>query len=546
MSNSTTVVSLGPTELVKYLCRSYERDVAEWKSGSELQTMPPVLLGDPGVGKTVAVKDAARAICEKNGYRFIDYKKEFARLSDGERNKIINECLASSSKPFFFVDLNMSSHEPVDFSGKPVDRVIRFTDENGKEVIDRVTEFQPPEWVSYLGRYPGILFVDEITNVQREDMKTVLYKLLNERTLGYRELGLEAFIVGAGNTPDVAGSVAQGMPAPLANRCAFVTVKRPTAEEWYEYEISKRNFHPGVLGYLSYLAENSVKIDGEDRLEGFATPRSCEAAAVVATKLINEHLEGRVASTSWFEKELKANVVARLGNKEGVAFCNFVKDFVNSANFFIDKDKADKVIQEGNTAKLFGVISIVGSSIPDTAEQVDNRMRHEYHRSVLENTGRICAAIINKNKEFAIPLLARARIFPATVSTPEKIKGEFGKLYFLTQLMSGANPVDAKESLGAYDSWDNNDMLDAISKKLPKIKNVENPLFISDSDSNAIRQVRETAFTRAVSNAFVLTLSQSVVNDRDAYNKIVADARKKEVVDYLLKGGDAIDARAAL
>jgi len=191
-------------EARRYIEYSY---LAAWTTGAK--PVPVCFLGAPGIGKTVCVKEAARNIAARLGRVLIDFN-EFERLDEPRRDRFLQEAV-NSGGPFFIVDLNMLTHEPMDFSGKPVESLALLY--NDGVIEKRITAFLPTAWVPYLQEYPGILFIDEVTNIRRPDLMSVMLKIVGEHKVGYSYLHPAVMIVLAGNRPEQS-FLATGLPEP--------------------------------------------------------------------------------------------------------------------------------------------------------------------------------------------------------------------------------------------------------------------------------------------------------------------------------------------
>jgi len=122
-----------------------------------------LLLGAPGIGKSLTCYALAQRIAKSLGKEFLDY-------NDDEAGKV----LAEPDKYFVFVDFRLTECEPSDLLGIP------------KET-DGAVRFSPLLWARCLSKSAGLLLLDELTNVQRPDVITASYKLIFDRK-GYNKL----------------------------------------------------------------------------------------------------------------------------------------------------------------------------------------------------------------------------------------------------------------------------------------------------------------------------------------------------------------------
>lgn len=172
-----------------------------------------LLLGEIGVGKSESVKELGMRIAASTGRTFWEY----------------NQVEAPPANAFVFVDVRLTDLEPADLTGIP-----RDDPTDGNFAI-----FKPQKFVKLLTQNPGLLFLDEITNEQRPNMKAASYKVLRDRTVGFVKLHENVLIIGAGNYPDDAVGIAEPLPAPMINRVCVIEMKAPELKDWIAYMQNK-------------------------------------------------------------------------------------------------------------------------------------------------------------------------------------------------------------------------------------------------------------------------------------------------------------------
>ncbi|MEW5762692.1 MAG: AAA family ATPase [Bacillota bacterium] len=257
-----------------------------------------LLLGPPGIGKSVLVRETAAAIARDRGLEFIYYTQ-----LDGERLANIH---ARPARYFVFVDLRLTETEPVDLMGRPA---------TGAAGGHRHMVYQPPQWAALLAVAPGILFLDELTNVHRPDVLAAAYKLVQERAAGFTRFSPGVQVVAAANRPEDS-TLANPLPAPLLNRVYALEVALPSLDEWAAWMAAR---HPGydrrVLAYLYRFPADFCRVPAEgETLEGYPTPRSFTA---LATDL------PAAAEAGLGPDALRAVCVAALGREVGEKFFAF-------------------------------------------------------------------------------------------------------------------------------------------------------------------------------------------------------------------------------
>lgn len=217
-----------------------------------------ILLGAAGIGKTETVRRTAEEIAKEQGKEFVEYT-----------DKVAQKLLENPEDYFVFHDLRLTEIEPSDLIGIP---------RNSED--SEFVRYKPLIWAEVMFRCAGILFLDEITNVQRMDIIAAAYKLMYDKSAGYIKFNDNVMIVAAGNSPEHS-SIANYLPAPLINRCYVINVEPPTVEEWIEYMNKNHDeWDKRVGAYLSLFKNELItKPDSTETLEPFATPRQWTALA---------------------------------------------------------------------------------------------------------------------------------------------------------------------------------------------------------------------------------------------------------------------------
>ena len=205
---------------------------------------PPsiILLGPPGVGKTVSVQEAARELAKEMGLEFWD-------VGNGVESIDLD-------KVFLFMQFSILHADPVDFMGVP-------REANGS------TKYLLPDILEVFTRKDakGIVFIDEFTLDSRPDRRSALLKLVDEGMLGYRTLSSGVMVVLAGNTKEWS-NLADEIDEPLRRgRAKIVFVRSPSITEWIQYMVEAYGdgWDTRIAGYLSlYKDELFIKRGSDD------------------------------------------------------------------------------------------------------------------------------------------------------------------------------------------------------------------------------------------------------------------------------------------
>ncbi|MFP3138336.1 MAG: AAA family ATPase [Nitrososphaeria archaeon] len=218
---------------------------------------PPILLlGPPGVGKSTVVRAAGEEIARRHNHKFID-------ITSGAPDDV-------PEGAFLFLDLRLTNLEPSDLTGLPRER-------------DGFVKFIPVYQLYLFSLHPGVIFLDELTWVQRDDMMSVIPQIILDHRVGSVAFRHDVLIVAAGNrTEDT--PLARALPAPTLNRLAVIEVQPPTVEEWAAYmdAAHPNGWNRKILAYLEAFPSDFIRTPpAGEGFEGYPTPRSWEWAALL-------------------------------------------------------------------------------------------------------------------------------------------------------------------------------------------------------------------------------------------------------------------------
>ncbi len=169
-----------------------------------------LILGAPGLGKSSTVLQVAEIIADLLNRKLVVYDDSLE---------------IDPARDFVFVDIRLTEVEASDLIGVPRTR-------------DGYVAYMPLKWAKVMATTPGIIFLDEITNVQDDTVLAASYKILLDRRVGFVKLYDGVMVVAAGNRPEES-SIARELPAPQINRTMVLTLdydnKMDTVSAWLQY-----------------------------------------------------------------------------------------------------------------------------------------------------------------------------------------------------------------------------------------------------------------------------------------------------------------------
>jgi len=247
-------------------------------------------LGQPGIGKSEAIQQIAKELTDVLGKEYVEIKFRY------KGGKLLNfasvyekaiEILQDPDAYFTYMDVRLTEFDPVDLTGVPRDFEIEIGNLKAK-----LFDYQPFIWQLIASACAGVLNLDEITNIQRIDMRPVTYKILRDRMTGWVEFHPDLLVMAAGNRPEDA-AIASMLDAPVINRVRVFNILPPSVEEWAEYmDKYVGDWDRRVFAFLKrfddYFCQKPPDVE---TLEPFATPRQWTELAKVSHHFNDDILE---------------------------------------------------------------------------------------------------------------------------------------------------------------------------------------------------------------------------------------------------------------
>jgi len=277
-----------------------------WKVGDRRSVL---LLGASGIGKTQMVRELAEEIAKMEGLELVEVVNGNVNEIDG-RDDI-----------FVLYPINLSTKQPYELDGIP------------RDDSDETFKYKVLKAFKAMKGKKGILFIDEITNIQRFDMHSALYNVLQFRKVGDNYLGNDIWVIGAGNRPKDSG-IAQELPAPEVNRVKILNVKPPSVDEWIEWmnKMYDDEWDKSVGAFLKRFPEYIHSAPARGRtLSQFPTHRNWTDVARYIGQILSTNIDSDIVKMGMSINEIamNAHVVGLVGEKVGgeyLAFRKLMKD----------------------------------------------------------------------------------------------------------------------------------------------------------------------------------------------------------------------------
>ena len=318
-----------------------------------LSLIPPtqavLILGPPGVGKSETIRKFAEDEAKRLDKEFVEYDED---------DELFSKILKDPERYYVFVDFRLSELEPTDLLGIP-------RDENG------TITYKPLRWIKAVRETAGLIFLDELTNVRREDILAASYKLVLDRRAGFTKISDQVRIIAAGNSPEHS-TIANLLPSPLANRFAIIDVEAPDIYEWMEYESAKGGIDPRIAGYLSRFPSDLIKKSDAETLENFPTPRSWSR--------LNQVLRGKITNIKII-RELAQSLLGKEVAHKFATFCRLAKYLPSPEEILKNPEVLDRRIDEKDEKELtkldlyYYAIAVVSEHIKKNKARIDDVIR---------------------------------------------------------------------------------------------------------------------------------------------------------------------------
>lgn len=303
------------------------------------------LVGPPGIGKTEIVRDLAEEEAKRRGKVFIDLCGEVG-------DDLVERVRRNPSGYYLFLRVVAPHVSPEEVS---------FPRYRGGFV-----DVAPPRKL-YLLTLPGVegvLFVDEITNVQLEAQVAMFFSLVQEKEFGWGfKLSPSVKVILAGNPPDWS-EVVRSLPKPLRSRLTILEVDAPSIEEWRSYMERKygERWEKRAYLYLKMYPHDFIRPPADD-WGNFPTPRNWTALAALLYELESERAPSELVEEA---------CSGRLGKEVGAKFYAFLSSRISPEEVELVAENPELFASLNLSKKLLIIYALSSAPLGDLLKKYND------------------------------------------------------------------------------------------------------------------------------------------------------------------------------
>lgn len=241
------------------------------------------------------------------------------------QNTLTQEISYLTDTQWGFIDLRMAGMSGTDIQGIPIP-----VKENGVDILVWVKDALLPGIRKSTCKH-GILFLDEINQVEDSSVTSLLYQLLLDKKMNDYTLPEGWVIVSAGNRAED-GGVYNRLKAPIRDRMLILEIQL-NKQEWIDW--SKQNHgHVAVISFVDmkyqgkevlHTYDPELEEDGDEECANyvFATPRSWHQVSTELHKYEKKLMMPKVGGLLYPKPVLDNTVAGLIGDELGRAFIQF-------------------------------------------------------------------------------------------------------------------------------------------------------------------------------------------------------------------------------
>jgi hypothetical protein len=275
--------------------------------------------------------------------------------------------------------------------------------------VTKVTKFAPNARFKMHEGKPVIVMLDEIGKAMKA-VKNVLLTLMLEHRIGDHYLPDGSIVFGTTNL--LTDGVGDMLEAHARNRVAFITVRKPDADEWIEWAISN-DIDPTIIAWVKQFPHALASYTDESQRENpyifnptragqsaVVTPRSLEKASYIA--------KSRDTLGDGLTISLLTGTIGESAARDMQAFFTVV-DRLPTWDAIVNDPKGAK-LPEDTVAKCILVFSAISRVTKDSlskwldyAQRMDMEWQALFATSVMKSADKQAFCVMNKDfKDWAL------------------------------------------------------------------------------------------------------------------------------------------------
>ena len=345
----------------------------------KLNYLPIFLHGAPGVGKSMIVRDAAKAV------------------------------KAATGVDFGFVDERLANFEPSDVAGIPYVSHAGLTTEQMK--------FSIPSWVPTKervarGDFPkyGLLMLDEMSNASVQ-VQQAAYRVVLDRELHHGVTLAEGWmIVAAGNRKEDKTGANDLKPA-LGNRFGTHLTVTTNAEIWTKWAL-RAGIHQKVIAFVNAHPQLLHDFKPSDPKPSFPSPRSWQMVSDwICVGLPDNHFHATIAGC--------------VGESAAMQFATFLKYYHTMPNWNkVMKGEESYCIKEGDRGLKIAITYALIQCFSDACQTPDKEKKIDRIKNlekVLQQLPTEFKGLVYRQLKYAVGTLVFRTVMLETLDTFQEV-----------------------------------------------------------------------------------------------------------------------------
>ncbi|MEM2660935.1 MAG: hypothetical protein QXS74_06410 [Nitrososphaeria archaeon] len=338
-----------------------------------------LFLGPPGIGKSTVIEETAKRIAERLGKQFVKVAMQWENGTFKIQGIELDKLLNNSNDYFVFTDFRLTTIEPSDLTGIPRSR-------NG------ITFYDPMVWAVIHSACEGIIFLDEITWIQRDDIFSIAPQIILDKIAGNIKFHPNTLIIAAGNRSEDS-SIVRMLHNPLLNRFKIIKVDAPNLEDWNKFmDTHYDNWDKRVLAFLMRFKDEGyfLKLPKDpEGFDNFPTPRTWSWLAL-------DLVEG-------FDRQ--EDIIGLVGEEVGRKFMAFMKYNIDINDLIANPEKFDQLEFDAKYMAITMLASWLSSNKKkmEAAFPLIDKLSNEKHEYLVL----LCMSMNPKNLQHFIEKLSK-------------------------------------------------------------------------------------------------------------------------------------------